>query len=716
MLRNFTAVDVVGTAEASLLLTMVLFIPGYVIGWLSDAFAFRERRVTMQLVLSTPLAVAVLPILVYLFGPYPRVLWTLFAASWFTFLALGLQIVMRRGGIELRRLPRALWIGVTFALAWAFLVIVALADFQFRGRLYFSIAAFDNSTRAAFTAAASRSIPAHNPFFATSPPALLRYHYFWMMVCSLITKLGNIPARYALYGGTVWAGIALMSLIVIALKFFLGVRDRLERKAVIACSLLLVTGLDILPTAYRYVYWHALSPDMEWWNEQITSWVDALVWTPHHLMSLVACMVGFLVLRQPSSTKYRRAVAILVAGLAFASSVGLSVLVSFTFAVFVVLWLPVAALQGWWDEAAGLVAAGALALAAVFPYLHMLAGTAVAGFGSGNGGGSGGFPVALQIRDFSFGMNVVGTILESPRHNLPFPHLLLLLFLPLNYFLELGFFFFVGGLRIRNIRAGSVRLTREEQTGWMIVATSLLIGSFLRSTTLAGNDLGWRCFLQTQFVLLLWGAVMTDEWWCGRHIEFRRRNLTPAFAGLLLAIGLIGTVYQVAMLRAYPILADAGKIDARMYYWLDQDHRLGERTLALRSVYDSLGAMLPPDAVVQYNPNADVFIPHQLYSGRNAAMGLQFCGVVFGGELSGCEGRMKSVAPLFDKPTPAESDDLDLVCRRYNIEIMLADDRDPVWKQHESWVWSRSPLIANGFVRAFACGDQSQQLRFASAH
>lgn len=708
--------DVLGTAEASLLLTLILLVPGYVIGWLSDVFAFRERGFALQLALSTPLAVAVLPILVYRLGPYPAVLWTLFAASWLAAVVLSFRTVMRRGRIELRLVPRAVWIGVTFALAWAFLVIVALADFQFRGRLYFSIAAFDNSTRAAFTAAASRSIPADNPFFATSPPALLRYHYFWMMVCSLVTKLGNIAPRYALYGGTVWAGIALMSLIVISLKFFLGVRERLEQKAAIACGLLLVTGLDILPTIYRYVYWNALSPDMEWWNEQITSWVDALAWTPHHVMSVVACVVGLLVLRQPASTQYRRALAILVAGLAFASSAGLSLLASFSFAVFLVLWLPVAALQGWWDEAAGWVAAGALALAAVFPYLRMLMGTAIAGYGSGNGGGSAGFPISLQIRDFSFGMNVIGTILESPRHNLPFPHLLLLLFMPLNYFLELGFFFYAGALRIRSIRAGSTPLTREEQTGWMIVATSFLIGSFLRSTTLAANDLGWRCFLQTQLVLLLWGAVLMDDWWRGRRVEFGRRNLAPAFAGALLGLGLIGTFYQVAMLRAYPVLADAGKVDARMYHWLDHDHRMGERTLALRSVYGSLGAMLPPEAVVQYNPNADGFIPHQLYSARSAAMGLQFCGVVFGGELSACEGRMNTVAPLFDKPSAAESGDLDLVCRRYNIKIMLVDDRDPVWKQRESWVWSRTPLIANDYVRAFACGDSSQQLRLASTH
>jgi len=114
----------------------------------------------------------------------------------------------------------------------------------------------------------------------------------------------------------VWAGIALMSLIVMAVKFYLGARERLERKAVIACSLLLVTGLDIVPTAYRFLRWRTVTPDMEWWNEQITSWIDALIWAPHHIMGVVACMVGLLALRQPTSDKFQRAAAILIAGLA----------------------------------------------------------------------------------------------------------------------------------------------------------------------------------------------------------------------------------------------------------------------------------------------------------------------------------------------------------------------------------------------------------------
>lgn len=708
MFRNFTAIDVVGTVEASLLLSLVLFLPGYTIGWLSNAFDFRKRRFAMQAVLSTPLAVAILPILTYLLGRYPRVLWTLFAASWFGFIFLLFQIGRRSGRIRLHGVPRPVRIGIAFALAWAILAIASLADLQFHGRLYFSTAAYDNSTRAAFTAAASRSIPAANPFFATSPPTPLRYHYFWMMLCSLVTKLGNLNPRHALYGGTVWAGIALMSLIVISLRFFDRGRERIERKAVIACSLLLVTGLDILPTVYRYLCWRLVEPDMEWWNEQITSWVDALIWTPHHIMSVVACMVGFLILLQPFSTRSQRVVAILVAGLAFGSSAGLSTLVSFTFALFVLLWLPLAAQRKDWDEVVGLLAAGAIGLVVALPYLRTLVGS--------SGAGNGGLFITVQVRDFDFAIRIIASILHTTYHRVPFPNLTRLLLLPLNYFLELGFFFLVGILRIRSIRAGSTSMTRSEEAGWVIVATSFLVGSFLRSTTMSSNDLGWRCFLQAQLMLLLWAALMIHDWWSGEGPGLGRRKLMAGFAGILLALGLIGTVYQVAMLRAYPILADAGKVDSRNYSWLDQDGQLGERNFALRSVYDSLEATLPRDAIVQYNPNASEFIPHQLYSEHSAAMGLQLCGVVFGGNVSRCEGRMDSLAPLFNTPSAVESDELDQICRKYNIEIMLVDDRDGAWIDRESWVWTRTPLVANRHVRAFACGDLSQRERLALAH
>lgn len=699
MLANFTAQDIVRSVEASLLLSLILFIPGYVVGWLSNAFDFRHHRFAMQATLSTPLAVAVVPILIFLIGHSPKVLWTMFGASWLGFAFLLRPIGQRWSQIGMRRVPRVVWTGSALVLGWAFVAIASLIDLQFKNLLYFSTTAYDYSVRTAFTAAAARSIPPLNPYFAGSSPILLRYHYFWMLVCSMIMRLGNLSSRQAMYGGTVWAGIALMSLIAMSLRFLVGVREHLARKSLIGCGLLLVTGLDILPTVYIYIRSHGVAADMEWWNVQITSWLDTLLWTPHHLMGIVACMVGLLVIRQPATNSYKRAVAIVIAGLAFASAAGLSVLTTFTFALFVVFWLPLAAYRRWWDDVTGLLGAGALALVIALPFLRIMMGPAT--HGSGGGGGGGRF-FAIAVRGFPLATSLIASMFQLPAHNLPF---LLVLLLPLNYFLELGFFLVVGAIRIHRIRAGSVQMTREEETGWMIVGTSFLVGSFLRSTALGSNDLGWRCFLQAQFILLLWAVLLVDEWWSSQRSPKVMRSEVASLVRIVAAIGLIGTIYQVSMLRIFPILQDHVLRHPTTAPWMDQDYQLGKRTYALRSVYESLRTVLPANAIVQYNPNAPSFISDGLYSGHGAAMGIPQCGAVFGGDALRCDSRTKSIVPLFEKPSPAESAGLDVLCRQYGINVMLVNDLDSAWREQDSWVWTRKPILSNDYVRAFACGD-----------
>jgi hypothetical protein len=440
MFWNLTAADIAGSVEATLLLSLVLFMPGYVVGWLSNVFDFRDRRFATQALLSTPLAVAVVPILIFLLGRNPKALWAVFGASWLGFAFLMRPMWRRWWRFRMRRVPRAVWIGGTFALAWAFVAIASLVDLQFTDLLYYSTTAFDYSTRTAFTAAAARTIPPINPFFAGGPAILLRYHYFWMLVCSLSTHLGKVDSREAMYGGTVWAGIALMSLVAISFRFFVNAREHLARKALIGCGLLLVTGLDILPTIYLYERYRLVNADMEWWNVQITSWVDALLWTPHHVMSVVACMVGLLVIRQPSRTKRQSAIAILIAGLAFASAAGLSILVTFTFALFVIFWVPLAAYRRWWDDVVGLLGAGAVGLIVALPYLKILTEPAV------DGANRGGRFFVVAVRDFPVALNLIASTVQMSPKNLPAPDLILLLLLPLNYFLELGFFFVVGAL------------------------------------------------------------------------------------------------------------------------------------------------------------------------------------------------------------------------------------------------------------------------------
>ena len=372
LLTNFTVADVLGSIEASLLLSLFLFVPGYVIGWVTNVFLFRQRRAVTQWALSTPLAVAVVPILVYLLGRYPSVLWAFFVVVWVVF--AGLIARKWKKGVSKENPPlvsRKVWIAICFALVWAVVAIGSLVDVQFKHRLYFSVTAYDYSLRTAITAEAARTIPPANPFFASTPPVPLKYHYFWMLICSLPARLAHVPPQDAMFGGTVWAGIVLMSLIAISFKFFIRPRENLERKILIGCGLLLVTGLDILPTIYFYFHFHWVTADMEWWNEQITSWVDALLWTPHHVMCLVACVVGLLLLREPVTRKGQRIVAILLAGFAFASAAGLSVLVTFTFAVFVVLLIPVAVLRRWYDDVIGFGAAGAIAKFLALPFLRI---------------------------------------------------------------------------------------------------------------------------------------------------------------------------------------------------------------------------------------------------------------------------------------------------------------------------------------------------------
>lgn len=696
MLTNFTALDILGTAEASLLLGLFLFVTGYVIGWGTNVFAFRERRVVTQLALSTPLAVAVMPIAVYLLGRYPGVMWAMFVVLWLLFIGLVLRNWKTLAKKEVPLLPRKFWIAACFAVVWSAVAIGSLVDLQFKNRLYFSVPAYDYSLRTAITAEAARTIPPANPFFASTPPVPLKYHYFWMLICSLPVRLAHLPPQDAMYGGTVWAGIILMSLIAIGLKFFLRARDNLERKVLIGSGLLLVTGLDILPTLYFYFHFHWITADMEWWNEQITSWVDALLWTPHHIMCLVACMVGFLLLREPVKRKSQRVAAILLAGFAFASAAGLSVLVTFTFAVFILLLIPVAAWRKWYDDFLGLGAAGLIALVLALPFLKTLMSSGPSAVGG---------PLAVfAVRGFPLGIEVAGEIFKRSPASLMFLRLPLL---PLNYFLELGFFLIVAMLRIRAIWQRRTPITRAEATAWLMVLASFLVGTFLRSTTIGSNDLGWRCFLLAQFILLLWGAVVVEEWWTGPRPAYSRVSLRLAQACIFL--GILGTLYQATMLRIYPILHDDPRFDPTLFDWIYADQKVGERTFALRSAYQRLNKVLPADSILQYNPETNSFISHGVYSNHEVAVGGTECASAFGGNSNTCAVRLKEVLPLFLSPLPLYDAKVDDICREYGINVILVEDTDDVWNRRDSWVWTRTPLVSNHYVRAFACGSSVQQ-------
>ncbi len=310
----------------------------------------------------------------------------------------------------------------------------------------------------------------------------------------------------------------------------------------------------------------------------------------------------------------------------------------------------------------------------------------------------------FSVRDFPVAVLVLAKVFKfGPDTSVFLSHCLL----PVGYFLELGFFFLVGVFRFIGAWKSDVPITRNELTAWLMVLASFLVGTFLRSTTIGSNDLGWRCFLIAQLVLLFWGAVLVEDW------RSRGRPVGSGFwvrlAQVCVVLGVIGTAYQLTMLRIYPLLHDYSKADPTLFDWVYPDQKVGERTYALRLGYERLNQVLPAHSIVQYNPYAISFISHELYSSHEAAVGSPDCGTAFGGNSNTCGVRFKRIMPLFINPTASQDGSLDDLCRQYGITGLLVDNTDEVWSHGGTWVWTRKPLFANEYVRAFTCGDAVRQ-------
>jgi hypothetical protein len=234
-----------------------------------------------------------------------------------------------------------------------------------------------------------------------------------------------------------------------------------------------------------------------------------------------------------------------------------------------------------------------------------------------------------------------------------------------------------------------------------MVITSLVISSFLRSNTITNNDLGWRATIVAQFVLLIWAA---DLWEDGLFPAERRWS---SAVGVLLLLGAVPIVYDMAMLRIYPVLLDDRAIPR--YLWLAPDHKLGERTYALRQTYERLSALLPRRAIVQHNPNAvpeDMF--YGLYADRQTAAEGGTCGTVFGGPQALCPGILTPINALFSSSGYANYAQVEDICRQLSIDAVVVKDTDPVWSDRNSWVWKAEPVIGDAYSRAFLCGAGSR--------
>ncbi len=267
---NYTLADITGSVVAIVAFFPVLFVPGYLTGWVTNCFGFRQLTPRWRAVLSIPLSMASSPVVIYWCNSFGG--WWSVSALFLACFVCWLWMLAGNAGHErwsiwlqnIKRVPRGIWMA---GLAWLLIVLASLVDIQIGNRLYYSSTAFDHSTRTAVTESIAR-VGAHpnNPFYYLTGPAPLRYHYFWFLPCGFLSHvLGALASAPAcIYASAVWCGWGFMSIIPAAFRFLLGFGGAaLRQRSYLALAFTTVTGLDLLPTLYLYSK-SIVFPDMEW--------------------------------------------------------------------------------------------------------------------------------------------------------------------------------------------------------------------------------------------------------------------------------------------------------------------------------------------------------------------------------------------------------------------------------------------------------------------
>jgi hypothetical protein len=286
-------------------------------------------------------------------------------------------------------------------------------------------------------------------------------------------------------------------------------------------------------------------------------------------------------------------------------------------------------------------------------------------------------------------------------------NLLNLALLPLNYFLELGFFFLAGLLYFQSAVRDRKTLVDRLGIDLLLLATSGLICSFFRSAIIGNNDIGWRGLMPVQFILLLWSANVLVSIWKKRfgdvHLAFPINGsaLIQKSLAVLLVIGLTSTLFDLAYLRGYAILADEMHWTTPIYGRQETDW--GKRFYGIREAYRFIGSRYPLTAIVQNNPRVESMVKTQgLYGMRQTAAAGKEYFFIYGASSSIYEAVSAPILPMFNDPALSFSE-VEKRCRDSHIDILLMKDIDPVWKDIGSWVWKNAPVYQNDFVRVFLC-------------
>ncbi len=718
--HSFMLQDVLGSLVALPVFAAVLYAPGYVAGYAADLFGFRRLAFPERSLWAVACSFCVVPVTAYLVGRSagPSGLCWLFVLC----AAAAFALLCRRPAGPYWPV-RDRWITALVVLGWTAFVLLMLVDFQAGKKLYFSVVMADQSYRIAFTDAVARTgVPPANPLYFAGSPAPMRYYYFWYVLCAAVVKLAHVSARQSFLASTVWAGFGLIVTVTLFTRHFF----RWERRQRwIALALLLVTGADLLPALGNVVLQQSWNGDIEWWSvDPIDAWPDSLLWVPHHVASVLCCMLAFLflwrTLKEAAADRRSRLWAVALAGAAFASAFGLSVYVAFGFALLMaawLLWLFARRHAGRLPLLRRVAAASVLCLLALAPFLIEIAASsarATAGQAAGTAAPAG-HVFSLSVRRMIDSGLLTGLPVFA-AWNRAHPVLLdqglrLVLLLP-GLAMELGLYGAVlVFLLLDRRRRPAVPKDGAHETALFFTLSGLVMTMFLSSSVISNNDFGYRAVMLPQFFLLLLTAEVLGSWWVpGSGPVVAATPGRRRWVAGLLWLGVAGSVYGAVSLRAW--LPVEAPIVANGFGGLPQDE------FEIRQAFETLDRVAPPNAVVAFrtipqevHTKDEVMTPNEFYqrmlvmdTGRQMLNAENKCATHFGGDPAPCRAIQTATAELYASPAP-DAEWARQYCSRFGVQYLALGRRDPEWSSPTGWPATLPTVASEPGFRILQCAE-----------
>lgn len=671
----FTLQDLAGLLAAVALAVPVLVLPGAFLARTTGLLDFDIRGAGQRLFIAVLVGVAVVPLVASLVARFAGLT-----------IALVVVLVLAAAGVAVARerlMPA--WSGRTFAMIAAAVGVLALSvvDLAAGGRLYPSLLMIDLVKHAAFTRAIVETgvTPPADPFFLRTGAA--SYYYFFYTPAALIERLGHgvIDSRMAFAGLIPWVALATVGLGDLVYEKAGLARRAVERRVPLLLILMSTAGFQLVFVVMFWLKGETWREQSGWLNDMVASFLTSVIWVPHHVAAFLAAWVGLLAIVEATERRERarKLCGIALAGAAFASTAGLSIWVAIGGIATVGAWFFLSLSERRWDRVWNIVASGIVALVLILPHLIDL----------GTNRDFGAFPIEFRVRFFALADAVSGAIGGGQS-------LVRLVMLPLNYFWEAALLF--AGAAVFWLRNRPAAVHRSEVARLLTISAvvSIFIGSFF-AAAIANNDLGWRVLLFAQFSAVLWSAHVLWPFWQrtgGRFAPVAQFRFVPRPMVALMALGLLGGVHDVAMLRAHVLV--------------NQGHPAGHRHDAAvmfdeRSAYGWLAAMQRHDTVVQHNPDVVRAFGFGLYGRQRTAVSDLHQAVLFGAAPGAVADRLDGIVPVFAGGLSAEAVKRQLAVA--GVDAVIVTSRDGAWKAHAAWVFASPALHVRDNLRIVATGD-----------